>query len=147
MYFDYYYYYYYYLLVHKKWTNWLSLEQVTYLKTFAVKLFIGCKLGEFYISFWMWTDFFSKFKMWITTFELELKMAKSSSDNTRVPLSYMNMVLQNSKSISNICKLRQMTKEDRLIKGIVDKTKVILHMSHKLENMSTCLRVFHLNIV
>lgn len=38
-------------------------------------------------------------------------------------------------------------KEGHLIKGIVDKTKVSLHMPHKLENMSTCLRLFHLNIV
>jgi hypothetical protein len=44
-------------------------------------------------------------------------------------------------------KIEANDKEDHLIKGIVDKTKVSLHMSHKLENMSTCLRLFHLNIV
>ncbi len=67
---------------------------------------------------------------------------------TFYPECYMNGLLQILKSIAKRLKIEANDKENHLIKGIVDKTKSEpTHVSQTRENMTTCLRLFHLNIV
>jgi hypothetical protein len=47
----------------------------------------------------------------------------------------MNGGLTNFEKYCKRLKIEANDKEDHLIKGIVDKTKVSLHMSHKLEKI------------
>jgi hypothetical protein len=59
----------------------------------------------------------------------------------------MNGGLTNFEKHCKRLKIEANDKEDHLIKGIVDKNKSeFTYVSQTRENMSTCLRLFHLNI-
>lgn len=60
----------------------------------------------------------------------------------------MNGGLTNFEKHCKRLKIEANDKENHLIKGIVDKTKSEpTNVSQTRENMTTCLRLFHLNIV